>query len=414
MKVKARSTLALLAAGLLVAAGCGSDNSKSSSSATTAAASGGTATTAGATTTAAAGGSSTTAASGGAATTAAAGGSAAAPWGWPGDATTGYLAPGQPDVNKDGKVTIAVISPGDTNDKGYYESFVDSAKAFAQQQGWTVTTVDKVPDSQAAQAARNACQQHPDMVAIAASELKDAIPVAQEDVCKGTVWYVAGGAGVNQTPYFVQTNDILSQSSYVSGVAAGLLMKANGSTKAGFITGPQASFTSNFAKGWEAGIKSQVPNAEVVTTYTGDFNDSAKAVTAFQAMKSQGIGVVYPYLGGATFAVAQQANQANIPVLTPGTDNCAVPSPKFAVSVIFDPGQYFAAALTPFKNGKLRVGTALTFHMGADPVPTVKICQPTGDQQAIIDQTIKDVGTGKIRTDQLTGLNDYGSYVPGS
>src|SRR5262249_38996124 len=190
MKVKARSTLALLAAGLLVAAGCGSDNSKSSSSG-------------GATTTAASGGATTTAASAGATTTAAAGGSsAAAPWGWPGDAATGYLAPNQPDVNRDGKVVVAIISPGDTNDHGYYEGFVDAAKSFAQQQGWTVTIVDKVPDSQAAQAARNACQQKPDMVAIAASELKDAIPVAQEDVCKGTVWYVAGGAGVNQTPYF--------------------------------------------------------------------------------------------------------------------------------------------------------------------------------------------------------------------
>jgi basic membrane protein A len=410
MKVKARSTVALLAAGLLVAAGCGSDNSSSSSGgATTTAASGG------ATTTAASGGATTTAASGGGATTtAASGGSGAGPWGWPGDAKTGYLPPNEPDVNKDGKVTIAVLSPGDTNDHGYYESFVSAARTLAQQNGWTVTTVDKVPDSEAAQAARNACQQKPDMVAIAASELKDAIPVAQEDVCKGTVWYVAGGQGVSQTAYFVQTNDILSQGSYASGVAAGLLLKANNATKAGFLTGPQASFTTDFAKGWEAGIKSQVPNAEVVTTYTGDFDDSGKAVTAFQAMKSQGIGVFYPYLGGATFAVAAQANQANIPVLTPGTDNCSVPSPKFAVSVIFDPGSYFATALAPFKDGKLRVGTALTFHMGVDPVPTVKFCQPTGDQAAVLDQTIKDIGTGKIRTDQLTGLNDYGSYVPGS
>jgi hypothetical protein len=88
-------------------------------------------------------------------------------------------------------------------------------------------------------------------------------------------------------------------------------------------------------------------------------------VAAFQAMKSQGIGVVYPYLGGATFAVAQQANQANIPVLTPGTDNCSLTDPKFAVSVIFDPGAYFNAALIPFKDGKLKVGTALTFHMGS-------------------------------------------------
>jgi basic membrane protein A len=228
------------------------------------------------------------------------------------------------------------------------------------------------------------------------------------------VWYVAGGQGVEQTAFFVQTNDILSQSSYTSGIAAGLIMKAAGATKAGFLTGPQASFTTDYAKGWEAGIKSQVPNAEVVITYTGDFDDSAKAVTAFQAMKSQGVAVVYPYLGGATFAVAAQANQANIPVLTPGTDNCASTDPKFAVSVIFDPGAFFAAALGPFKDGTLRVGTSRTFHMGKDPVPSVKFCQPTGDQQTVIEQTIKDIGTGKIRTDQLTGLDDYGKYVPGS
>jgi basic membrane protein A and related proteins len=334
------------------------------------------------------------------------------PWGWPGNATTGYLAPHQPDVNKDGKVVIGVISPGDTHDKGYYESFVDQANKFAADNGWKVITVDKVPDSQAAQAARNMCQQHPDMVAIAASELKDAIPVASEPVCKNTVWYVAGGQGVNQTPYFVQTNDIESQSSYVSGVAAGMLMKDKGAKKAGFITGPQASFTTDFAKGWEAGIKSQVPDATVVTTYTGSFDDSGKAVEAYNAQKAQGIGIVYPYLGGATFAVAGAAQKDNIPVLTPGTDNCAIPSPKFAVSVIFDPGTYFATALRPFKAGNLYVGKALTFHMGKDPAPTVIICNPTPAQKSTLDKLIADVGSGKVRTDQLTGLNDYNGYDP--
>ena len=385
---RARSLAAgvTLTACAVVAAACGSSSKSSTAS----------------------GGSTTT--GGGASTTAAS--STSGPWGWPGNATEGYLAPHQPDVNRDGKVVIAVISPGDTHDHGYYESFVDEANSFAKENGWQVITVDKVPDSQAAQAARNACQQHPDMVAIAASELKDAIPVASEAVCKGTVWYVAGGQGVTQTAYFVQTNDIISQDGYASGVAAGLLMKESGATKAGFLTGPQASFTTDFAKAWEAGIKAEVPNEQTVSTYTGDFNDSAKAVEGFQAMKSQGVGIVYPYLGGATFAVANQANQANIPVLTPGTDNCSVPSPKFAISVIFSPGDYFAAALTPFKNGTLRVGTTLTFHMGVDPVPTVKICSPTGNHAQVLSQTIHDIGTGKIRPDQITGLNDYNGYTP--
>jgi basic membrane protein A len=189
-------------------------------------------------------------------------------------------------------------------------------------------------------------------------------------------------------------------------------MKQSGTKKAGFITGMQASFTTNFAKGWEAGIKSQVPGATVVTTYTGDFDDSGKGVEAYNAQKAQGIGIVYPYLGGATFAVAGAAAKDKIPVLTPGTDNCAVTNPPFAISVIFDPGTYFATALRPFKNGTLRVGKALTFHMGIDPAPTVKFCHPTAAQKSTLDQLIKDVGTGKVRTDQLTGLNDYNGFDP--
>ncbi|HLX87965.1 MAG TPA: BMP family ABC transporter substrate-binding protein [Acidimicrobiales bacterium] len=381
------------AACVLFAVAC----SSSSSSSTT--------TTAAPATTAAA--SNTTAAS--SATTASSG---AGPWGWPGDAKTGYLAPHEPDVNGDGKVVIGVISPGDTHDHGYYESFVDEANSFAKANGWQVITVDKVPDSQAAQAARNMCQQHPDMVAIAASELKDAIPVAQEAVCKDTVWYVAGGQGVTQTPYFVQTNDLESQDGYASGYAAGLLMKDAHVTKAGFITGPQVSFTTGFEKAWEVGIKAVVPNATVVTTYTGDFNDSAKAVEAYQAQKSQGIGIVYPYLGGSEFAVVGAANKDNIPALSAGTPKCSLTNPKWAISVIFDPGTYFATALGPFKNGTLRVGTALTFHMGVDPAPTVMICNPQGNDAAMLANVIHQIGTGQIRPDQLTGLNDYNGYTP--
>jgi basic membrane protein A len=388
--IKGAGVAAVGAACALFAVACSS--SSKSSTATTAGAS---ATTAGA-----------------ASATTAAGTSAAGPWGWPGNSTQGYLAPNEPHVQGKSTVTLGVISPGDTHDHGYYESFVDEADSFAAQNGWKVITVDKVPDSQAAQAARNMCQQHPDMVAIAASELKDAIPVASEAVCKNTVWYVAGGQGVNQTPYFVQTNDIESQDGYASGYAAGLLMKDGNVTKAGFLTGPQASFTTGFEKAWETGIKAVVPNATVVSTYTGDFNDSAKAVEAYTAMHSQGVGLVYPYLGGATFAVAAAANKDNVPVLTPGTDNCASTSPKFAVSVIFSPGDYFAAALAPFKNGTLRVGTALTFHMGVDPVPTVKICQPQGSDAQTLANVIHQIGTGQVRPDQLTGLNDYGSYTP--
>ena len=62
------------------------------------------------------------------------------------DTSPGASAPakGQPDVNGDGKVVIGIMSPGDTNDHGYYQSFVDEANSFAADNGWKVITIDKI------------------------------------------------------------------------------------------------------------------------------------------------------------------------------------------------------------------------------------------------------------------------------
>ena len=323
------------------------------------------------------------------------------PWGWTGDATNGYQPAHEPDVNCDGKVVIGILSPGDTHDHGYYESFVDTADAYAHQNGWTVITLDKVNPADAVNQARNLCRQHVDMVAVAASELKDAIPVSQEAVCSNTVWYVAGGQGVTQTPYFVQSADDVNESLYAAGYASGLLMQSSGATKAGFITGPELDFAKQAAKAYTKGIQAVIPGATVLTAYTGSFDDSGKAVEAANAQIAQGVGIMYPYLGGATDAVAALGNQHNIPQLTPGTDRCGPGSPQYAMSVIFSPGAYFAAALTPFKQATLKVGTSRVWHMGKDPVPTVKICSPTGDQQQKVDALIQQVGSGAVKPDQI-------------
>jgi basic membrane protein A len=308
---------------------------------------------------------------------------------------------GQPDVNGDGKVVIGVMSPGDTHDNGYYQSFVDEADQVAKANGWEVRTIDKLNPADAVNQARNLCRQRVDLIAVGASELKDALTAAPEPQCKGVNWYVNGGGGVQQTKYFSQSQDAVNQSLYAAGYAAGLLLKDAGGTKAGYITGPELDFSKQAAKAFTVGIRAVVPGANVVTTYTGDFDDSAKAKEAFAAQKAQGIKIVYPYLGGATDAVTQEANAAGIPALTPGTDRCADTTVKYAVSVIFSPGAYFAAALDDFKKGTLKMGTARIWKMGVDPVPTVKICAPKNDQQTKLDQVMKDMGSGKLNVDTV-------------
>lgn len=308
----------------------------------------------------------------------------------------GTILKGEPDTNGDGKVVIGVLSPGDINDHGYYESFVDSAEAYAKAQGWTVIKRGSVAPTDALNAAKALCQQKVDMVALGASELSNAIPAATLPVCKNTAWYVPSSTNIKQTPNIVLSTDDPNQSMLAAGYAAGLLLKAKNETKAGFVTGIKADFSVIAAKAFLAGIRESVPKATLVTSYTGDFNDSAKAKEATQAQISQGVKVLYPYLGGATDASAQLAQQSNIPTLTPGTDRCSSTNPKFAISVIFDPGQYFLAALQLFKAGKLAMGVEKVWQMGKDPFPTIKMCSATAAQKSDVAAFIKKIGDGSI------------------
>jgi basic membrane protein A and related proteins len=311
----------------------------------------------------------------------------------------GTLPENEPDVNKDGKVVIGVMSPGDTKDKGYYQSFVDESQKFADENGWKLTIVDKINPANAVQQARNLCLQRVDMVAIGASELKDALSASTEPQCKGVTWYISGGQGVKQTPLFTQSLDFINESLYAAGYAAGLILKENGGKKAGYITGPDLDFARAVAKAFKAGIRAVVPDAQLIENYTGDFNDSGKANEAANAQLSQGVKVIYPYLGGATDSVTRIANQKGVPALTPGTDRCGDTSIKYDVSVVFSPGAYFAGALKDFKEGTLRMGVAREWHLGKDPVPTVKLCEPKGEQEAQLKKLIEDIGSGRLNVD---------------
>jgi basic membrane protein A len=316
----------------------------------------------------------------------------------------GTIPEGEPDVNGDGKVVIGVLSPGDLNDNGFYESFVVKAQEVVDDNGWELIKVGSINPADALEQARNLCRQGVDMVALAASELADAIPASEEDVCADTAWYVPSSAGsIEVSDRITLSADFINESLLAAGYAMGLLMEDSGATKAGFVTGPEADFSIAAAAAYQAGIRELIPDAEVISTYTGDFNDSALAVEATTAQLNQGVASLYPYLGGATDAAAQVAFDADIPVATPGTDRCS--ENTFAVSVVFDPGEYFGAALQDFADGKLAMGAVREWHLGLDPVPTVILCNATAEQEKKLTEFITSVGDGTIDADAVVERN---------
>lgn len=301
-----------------------------------------------------------------------------------------------PDLNGDGKVVIGVLSPGDINDKGYYQGFVDSAEAFAKEKGWTLIKRGSVKPSAALSAARALCQQKVDMVALGASELKDALPASEEPVCRNSVFYTASSSNIEQTPKIIISSDDPVASNLAAGYAAGLKMLAAGSKKAGFVSGIKADFSVAAADGFLAGIRVLIPDATLATTYTGDFDDSAKAKEAVSAQVNQGVSIIYPYLGGATDAAAAAAQDSDVMTMTAGTDRCDSTEPKFDISAIYSPGDYFRLLLEEFAKDNLKPGTTRVWEIGVDPFPTIKLCDASAEDTAKLDTFMKDIGSGKV------------------
>lgn len=317
----------------------------------------------------------------------------------PGSKETAATPAGQPDVNGDGKVVIGILSPGDINDGGYFQSFVDGAERFSKPKGWKVISRGNVSTADALSAARALCTQKVDMVALGAGSLADAIPASEEPACKDTVWYVPAQGNIAQTPRILLSEDSVNQNLLVAGYAAGLLMQEKSLDKAGFVGGLDVEFEQRASVAFKAGVRSVLPDADVLISFAGDQNDSAKAKEATQAQLRQGAKVIYPYLGGSTDAAARLANESGALTLTPGTDRCSSADPTFDISVIFDPGSYLTAALQQFADGKLEIGTKKTWKMGVDEVPTVKFCKGTDEQSKKLEQFMSDIGSGKISAD---------------
>jgi basic membrane protein A len=163
------------------------------------------------------------------------------------------------------------------------------------------------------------------------------------------------------------------------------------------VTGPELDFSVNAFNAWTAGIKSVLPDAETVATYTGDFDDSAVGQEGAQAQLDQDVGILYPYLGGATDAVAQLGLQNGVLSVTPGTDRCA--EEAFAVSSIFSPGDFFATALEDFEAGEVQLGVTRTFRIGVDSVPTARVCESVpnaAELQAQVDDVMQQIAAGEI------------------
>ena len=327
---------------------------------------------------------------------------------------TGASAAVDLDTNGDGVVVIGVATPGPRDDGGYYQAMVDGITQLSEENGFEEPIiVDNVDPAQAETELRNLARQNVDVIAVGAGELSDPLPALSEEFAE-IFWYCNCGAGLADAPGIAQARDDSSQISYTAGYATGLLLQDTDATAAAFLGCCDLDFEREAFLAFEAGL--QAVDDSFTATYipTGDFNDVAGATEAYNQAVADGVGAVYPFLGGSQEAVASLANEDGIITMAPGpADACERDEVDYQIAVVFDAGVYVTESMRSIIAGDLSEGEAKFFLVGDFEPVGAEFCDATPEQEAALQAVRDQIAAGEF--DELFGAikgEAYGGGAP--
>ena len=327
---------------------------------------------------------------------------------------TGASAAVDLDTNGDGVVVIGVATPGPRDDGGYYQAMVDGITQLSEENGFEEPIiVDNVDPAQAETELRNLARQNVDVIAVGAGELSDPLPALSEEFAD-IFWYCNCGAGLADAPGIAQARDDSSQISYTAGYATGLLLQDTDATSAAFLGCCDLDFEREAFLAFEAGL--QAVDDSFTATYipTGDFNDVAGATEAYNQAVADGVGAVYPFLGGSQEAVASLANEDGIITMAPGpADACERDEVDYQIAVVFDAGVYVTESMRSIIAGELSEGEAKFFLVGEFEPVGAEFCDATPEQEEALQAVRDQIAAGEF--DELFGAikgEAYGGGAP--
>ncbi len=198
----------------------------------------------------------------------------------------------------------------------------------------------------------------------------------------------------------IEDNNIASlridslQGGYLSGVVAASMTKSN---KIAYLCAQQFQSTNDEKRGFELGAKSVKSDIQVTASYTGDWNDAAKAKEAALALISAGNDVIYHWLDNAAPAVLETASSKGVYAIGNTADQQAI-APKAVLTSIVKRIDLAIAYLADLAINQQLKGQIYTIswekpdilYLGkfGDMVPDAVQKKAKETVQAIVDKTI--------------------------
>lgn len=208
-----------------------------------------------------------------------------------------------PADDEDEAVRVAIVFNSPVADSGWnanaWQGLLDARDKF----GIEVAYSENVPLAEYEAAFRDYASQGYDMVMGNGFEFNDAaLAVAAEfpDVMFGII----NGLEYADNLAGLEFDNV--EAGYIAGVAAGLVTQTN---KLGFIGGTEIPSMTNFIKGMEAGAASVNPDADVIVTYIGSWDDVPKAKELSLALMGNGVDILVPFASAAIIATPEAAKE---------------------------------------------------------------------------------------------------------
>ncbi len=204
------------------------------------------------------------------------------------------------------KLKVAAALPGIITDKGWNQAAYEALKQLEKTLSAQIAYTERVSQADQTEVMSDYARRGFDIVFghggefdAAAKQVAERFPKTKVVVSAGTV------TGPNLAS--VQVN--VFQMGYLTGTVAGLMTKSN---KVAVIVAQKFKQTDEMVLGYTEGAKAVNPQVEVLSSYTGDWNDVAKAKEAALAHIAKGVDIVWPILDHALLGVFDAVKEKNV------------------------------------------------------------------------------------------------------
>ncbi len=290
-------------------------------------------------------------------------------------------------------LAVGVLLPGSRSYKGWMESGYDGLVAVQKRLGSKIKVqmIENISNADMEQALTTLAQKNKLVLGIGGQTQAALMKVAKK--FPKVNFAIIGGNRDESLPNVSGYDVKQAQIAYVVGAAAAMLSK-NGAVS--YVGGMEIPSIVNAGKEFGNGAKSINPNIKVFTSYTGDFDDIAKAKEGTLAAIAQGADIHYHILNLGLRGMEQAAKEKGTKIIGSYTDRCGS-DPLYVGYSITGVGYLTEYAIEQSVAGTWKPGYK-PFGLAMGPKASgIAICGATPEMKKKLEAIQKDILDGKIK-----------------